>query len=430
MNSLSRSVYLAFGALATIIMLTGCVESRTNSSLPFQPANGSVGQPLAANGYKLLYAFKGDPDADYPVGLTPFHGSLYGAALGGGEAGYGAVFEATTSGKEHVLYGFPGGSGGQGPSAALTALGGSFYGSTYRGGVGCNDNYGPGCGIIFEIDSSGKEHTVYSFKDDKTGGEHPDAALITLNGSLYGTTFGSHGSEKRCGSLGCGTVYTVSTSGKERIIYRFKGGTDGYWPLGLVALNGVLYGITQEGGNRGGSRCGCGTVFSVSPSGTEHVLYGFKGSPDGATPSSLIAVKGRLYGTTSYGGYSGCSQDGTEPCGTVFSLSTSGKEKVLYRFQDAKEGSIPDGIMSLNGVFYGTTATGGDGCGSSGCGTIFKLSTSGTEDVLYRFKGGTNGASPAGLVAVNGTLYGTTPDGGSGSGCIPNGCGTMFRVSP
>src|SRR5579862_8114661 len=67
------------------------------------------------------------------------------------------------------------------------------------------------------------------------------------------------------------------------------------------------------------------------------------------------------------------------------------------------------GLVAVNGVLYGTTSAGG-----LGHGTVFSITTDGSENVLYRFKGGSDGANPeAGLLAINGVLYGTTAAGGS-----------------
>jgi uncharacterized repeat protein (TIGR03803 family) len=99
-------------------------------------------------------------------------------------------------------------------------------------------------------------------------------------------------------------------SGAESVVYRFQGGTDGFTPQGdLLDVKGVLYGTTAEGGTSNYY----GTVFKVSTSGTERVLYSFQGT-DGAQPkTSLIDVKNALYGTT-YGG-------GATNSGTVFEIS-------------------------------------------------------------------------------------------------------------
>ena len=113
--------------------------------------------------------------------------------------------------------------------------------------------------------------------------------------------------------------------------------------------------------------------------------------------------------------------------------SSTGAESVLYRFKGGKDGAKPSaGLIDVSGELYGpTTAGGGSGCGGGGCGTIYAVnSSSGTESVSYRFKGKTDGASPEStLTDLSGTFYGATYDGG-GTGCGGNGCGTIFEVTP
>jgi len=110
--------------------------------------------------------------------------------------------------------------------------------------------------------------------------------------------------------------------------------------------------------------------------------------------------------------------------GRFFKVSTSGVEKILYRFQAGKDGAHPyyAGLVERNGALYGTTYQGG----ASGAGTVYKLATSGAgEHVVYSFKGGSDGQYPYdGPIFVNGSLYGTTNLGGSSS------AGTVFKVTP
>ena len=119
--------------------------------------------------------------------------------------------------------------------------------------------------------------------------------------------------------------------------------TDGAWPSNgdLLNVHGTLYGMTSTGGVINNScrvSAGCGTVFSITPSGTESTLYKLKGSPDGGTPyANLVEVNGTLYGTTYYGGKSACNGG----CGTVFSITTAGKERVIYRFAGGDDGERP-----------------------------------------------------------------------------------------
>jgi uncharacterized repeat protein (TIGR03803 family) len=105
---------------------------------------------------------------------------------------------------------------------------------------------------------------------------------------------------------------------------------------------------------------------------------------------------------------------------------------VLYRFRGGSDGRNPQsGLIDVNGTLYGTTYFGGDGtgCYAPGCGTVYSISTSGTEKVLYAFKGGSDGFFPvAGLIDVQGTLYGTTEEGGGGCS-TDDGCGTVFSIT-
>jgi uncharacterized repeat protein (TIGR03803 family) len=93
------------------------------------------------------------------------------------------------------------------------------------------------------------------------------------------------------------------------------------------------------------------------------VVYSFGASLDGAHPqASLIDVGGVLYGTTSGGGsYSQCDVDGFYGCGTVFSLTTNGVENVVHSFGKGTDGRHPDaGLLGVNGKVYGTTSGGGE----------------------------------------------------------------------
>lgn len=251
---------------------------------------------------------------------------------------------------------------------------------------------------------------LYRFDRDPNG-EEPLASLINVHGTLYGTTY--EGGAIRChGRLRCGTVYTITRKGVQHLLYSFRD-SDGRFPAApLVDVNGTLYGTTAEGGLNGK-----GTIYSINASGSVTVLHSFHGGSDGWRPwSGLIDVKGTLYGTTLWGGRGG---------GTVYSISPSGAEKVLYRFNGRSDGFLPQGgLIDVNGTLYGTTVIGGgSGCGHTylGCGTIYRITTKGIEQVVYRFTGGSDGESPGGsLVDVNGVLYGATAGGGA------NGTGTIY----
>lgn len=160
---------------------------------------------------------------------------------------------------------------------------------------------------------------VYSF-GTQPDGNNPEASLIDVDGTLYGTTLAGGSYSFACryySGNGCGTVFSITTGGTEKVLHSFGYGADGTSPLRpLIEVKGTLYGTTFEGGAY--SRCNyalsCGTVFSITTSGTETVLHNFGGPVDGAEPpAGLLNVKGTLYGTTKYGG--------AHNLGTVFALT-------------------------------------------------------------------------------------------------------------
>jgi uncharacterized repeat protein (TIGR03803 family) len=397
-------------------VLASCTRATGPSLIPSeQPVGASTSsarqslRALSGFAYKLLYGFKANPDGANPkAGLIALKDMLYGTTATGG-TNNGTVFAISTSGKERVIYSFknsPSQHGGAFPEAGLIAVKGVLYGTTASGGQGDS-------GTVFAVSTSGKKRVLYTFKgntDGYTDGASPDASLIFVDDKLYGTTYEG-------GTAGLGTVFSVTTSGKEHVIHSFKGGSDGASPEGgLRAVNGTLYGTTTYGG-------GYGTIFAISASGKERTIYAFKGPPDGMFPrAGLIRVDRTLYGTTFYGG-TACRHGSPRGCGTVFAVSTSGTERVVYGFKGGADGAYPQaGLIAVNGKLYGTTSKGG---GTREDGTAFVVSTSGLELVLHSFRGGPNdGVDPvAALRAMNGLLYGTTSGGG------PDGDGTVFAMS-
>ena len=259
---------------------------------------------------------------------------------------------------------------------------------------------------------------VYSFGGGSDGAT-PEAGVIYVGGTLYGTT--EAGGAYSCGSSGCGTVFSVTPGGTEKVLHSFGGESDGENPqAGLVDVGGVLYGTTTLGGAYTCTfDCGIGgTVFSITRGGTEKVLHSFRGYADGSTPyAGLINVKRTLYGTTGGGGTRVCYSGSNPGCGTVFSVTTAGSERALYDFSGPPDGAYSAaGLIDVKGMLYGTTYAGG----THSAGTIFSLTLDGHEKVLHSFGQGSDGRVPlAGLIEVNGTLYGDTSGGGaSGRGAI------------
>jgi uncharacterized repeat protein (TIGR03803 family) len=175
----------------------------------------------------------------------------------------------------------------------------------------------------------------------------------------------------------------------------------------------------------------------------EKVLYAFQGGTDGALANgNLVADKnGNLYGTTYRGGLTSGLCEPDEGCGVVFELKPPAKsggawtESVIYRFGPYAHPAAGLALDSA-GNLYGTTQA----AGTSNNGTVFQLmapAKSGgawTENTLYNFAGGQDGASPVANLIFDdkGNLYGTTQFGGGGPCTVfqqGNGCGTVFELT-
>jgi uncharacterized repeat protein (TIGR03803 family) len=260
-------------------------------------------------------------------------------------------------------------------------------------------------------------------------GASPNGVILDATGNLYGTTVYS-GNMSGCQGSGCGTVFKLNATGKEKKLHTFTGGADGGipgWNWHLVQdAKGNTYGTTIEGGNLScpSMQYGCGVVFRVDRTGKYEVLYAFQGGNDGAGPEGAVVLdaKSNLYGTTYYGGTGACDDGTGANCGTVFKLDTSGKETVLYSFTGDSDGAYPVGNLVLDaaGNLYGATAP-----YHSGEGTVFELNTKTQKlTTLYSFTGAADGASPAGsLLYAKGNLYGSTYGGGA------DGYGVVFKLN-
>lgn len=394
-----NAVYSCLGAA----LFSGCALS---TAVP-RGAPIDALQRNSSSTYTVLYNFGGSPtDGDSPqAGLTEVEGKLYGTTVSGGSGCYssggcGTVFKITVSGKESVLHSFTGGEDGALPSAGLMKVDGVLYGTT---GGGASTG-----GTAFSISTSGNETVLHHFEGVQDGAD-PQAALIGVDGALLGTTeFG--------GRLDQGTVFKIAASGGETVIHSFAGkSTHGRYPeSSLLSADGALYGTTYEGGviERG-------TVFVINSSGNGHVLHNFKGGPaDGSYPrAGLVDVNGMFYGTTTSGGNGRCKGCGNHGhYGTVFRISRSGRERVIYKFKGyPSDGADPEGeLLYVKGVLYGTTESGGANCAvSHGCGTIFSITPSGSEKMLYSFLPRSGAHPVSGLLDFDDVLYGTTVDGGT-----------------
>lgn len=325
--------------------------------------------------------------------------------------------DSPSAGGYDELYSFKGHADGGGPAAGLLSYKSTLYGTT--------SSYGKGFGTVFAVSPLGKLRTIHAFRGFPDGA-YPQAGLVALNGQLYGTTSAG-------GAHSGGTVFAITPSGVEHVVHSFGKLHDGAAPEArLLVHNGILYGTTQNGGTH--SR---GIVFALTESGQEEILHNFAGAPtDGGHPTAgLTLVNGAFYGTTRAGGKSASG-------GAIFKINEFGRENLIYSFGiQPRDGKNPAGtLLYHNGVLFGTTLHGGS---YGNRGTVFVVTTGGSEAVLHSFGRDTDGAFPvAGMVAINNELYGTTLGGGDSprqsKDCISSGddrvpgyyrCGTIFKIN-
>ena len=367
--------------------------------------------PWSTFPFSVLYSFAGGTDGAAPGGdlIQAGDGNFYGVTNGGDvTADYGTVFKITPAGTETVLHNFTNtGNDGVNPSAALVqGSDGNFYGTTPTGGAS-------GLGVIFKITPSGTETVLHSFGSGNDG-QKPNAGLtLGSDGNFYGTTTVG-------GVYGLGTVFKMTTGGTETVLYSFGATSSGASKPAAALVqgsNGSLYGTTVDGGTNG-----WGTVFKITTSGVETVLYSFSDGNvgnDGALPYAALALgsDGNFYGTTPLGG--------TNQLGTVFRITPGGTLTTLYSFAGGSDGANPKTslVQAADGNFYGATA--GEGA-STDWGTVFKITPTGTETVIYNFTDSSDGATPdAGLtIGSDDSFYGTTSIGGA------HGDGTVFKITP
>ncbi|MGA2355473.1 MAG: choice-of-anchor tandem repeat GloVer-containing protein [Terriglobales bacterium] len=355
------------------------VNGGANSSDYCTAGCGTVFKMTPAGSLDTLYDFCSlalcfDGYAPYGGLIQASDGNYYGATTYGGSNGNnsGEVFELSTSGLQTWQIFFPALNN---PVAGLIqGLDGYFYLTTPVWGV-------EGGGIFkFKPEAGGNYYEkVWKFSDKGVdAGGNPEASLMEgPDRNFYGTTQDGYSENQE------GAIYKFTSEGKGDIslFYSFcalPNCADGELPKASLILgsDGDFYGTTTAGGANG-----YGTVFKISSAGVLTTLYSFCSSAncsDGANPVGATLVEGsdgNFYGTTGYGGAS-VGLCGGSGCGTVFEMSPNGSLTTLHSFQGT-DGEMPYGglIQDTNGVFYGTTVSGGSStiC-DSGCGTVFSLS--------------------------------------------------------
>jgi uncharacterized repeat protein (TIGR03803 family) len=251
---------------------------------------------------------------------------------------------------------------------------------------------------------------------DGSDGANPVGSLVQgLDGKFYGKTIDGSANDG-------GTFFNIGRYGRVTTLDSFCAETN--CPNGSSPVNGLVQGVygTFYGTTRSGGSHGKGTVFKIvpgAPAATIHNFCALANCSDGWLANSLIwGWDGRFYGTSTSGGSTGA--------GTMFRLSPQGIFELLHSF--CQQLNCPDGqsptaiVQGEDGNVYGVA---GGGTGDDG--TVFKITPGGVFETLYDFCHDTicsDGRFPNALVwGTGGNLYGTTFAGGAA------GDGTVFKIT-
>jgi len=288
-----------------------------------------------------------------------------------------------------------------------------------------NQTVVPGASASFSVVVSGDPPLSYVWQFNGTnlanGGTISGSASGTLNvGSIAPSSAGSYSVvvSNSYGSVTSAvavlTITSVTVPGVTlQTLYSFpKNIANGVYPMAalLQAKDGHFYGTCRAGGTDG-----WGTVFRWTTNGVISLLYEFTAGDDGGAPYGALiqGTNGVLYGTA--------SQAGSTGDGTVFRMTTSGSF-VGSSLNSSNTGSQPNGalIQGRDGNFYGTTLVGGANrygdlwAAYVGYGTVFKLTPGGALTALgsFNFDDGAKPASPL-VQGADGNFYGTAQIGGA-----------------
>jgi uncharacterized repeat protein (TIGR03803 family) len=365
-------------------------------------------------------------DGAFPLGLAQgTDGNFYGTTATGGGAGLGTIFRMTPQGLVSIIYRFSSqnlyADGANPTCGMILASDGNFYGTTSRGSLSQGTVFRIGMGT-----GPGFLHLFGTASGPAHDGTVPMGSLVqNLDGKLYGTTSAG-------GTAGKGTVFQLGLDGTYQILHNFGDGSvagDAISPaVGLVRdAQGNLYGTSFHGGSYNQ-----GAVYKIDTQFRLSILYSFNQSTaitfgttalssGGCYPNSklLLGADGNLYGTTAaVPGYG---------FGTIYRITPTGTETVLHYFGDGSvtndgqqtASPVEQGENALvqsptNGSIYGTTSAGG----LNGKGVLFAMTPAGQVTILHSFGDSSvtnDGTVPlSGVIfGTDGNLYGTTGEGGT-----------------
>src|SRR6266496_1395521 len=348
-----------------------------------------LGHYAPAQSVSTVYSFTGQNSSGFPNYVTPIQGRdgrLYGTTLGP-KGTCGTAFKMAVSGYATTIYTF--GADGCNPLGGLTlATDGNLYGTTFFGGAS-------NVGVLFKLSPTGVYTVLHEFSGGSDGAGPVAPPIEASDGNLYGATTGTNY---------LSTIYKYTLKGAAyTTIYNFTSsyGEAVQGPL-IQGSNGNLYGAAELGG----SSTFCGTLFELTRTGSQVWSYNFPCQPGGISPYSLTQVKdGNFYGATIDGG-----PVNSPNCGTVFQVGATGNVSTLYSIPSFADGCGLQTALTFgtDGNLYGVALYNG----RHNHGTLFRISQQGSFELLNSFGATASDPLAAPMQHTNGIFYGTTSSGG------------------
>ncbi len=366
----------------------------------------------------------GSVQGSYPISiLQASDGNFYVVNSRGPDSSFnGTILQVTPVGNVTVLHTLNGTTDGSGFSGLLEGPDGNFYGVTSEGGDADCD-----CGTVFKLTPAGVYSVLHTFTGNYTTGVMdagvPGMMIYASDGNLYGIS--SEG-----GAANQGAIYQIALpSGAYKVVAFFSNSDPHPEEPFLQGSSGLFYGTlaltdTFFNGQQG--------FYSATLAGSQTLLASNLSETLLFQSQLTEGSDGNFYSVSYTGGTAESSPVCNDGCGQVFKLSPSGVYTALYSFGTGQNGVGPDGglFLASDGDFYGMALQGGNfAVGTSGGGTLFKISASGNLVPLYSFDGASDGGYPTSILqASDGNFYGTASAGGDTRNGY--GDGVIFKLTP
>src|SRR5713101_18092 len=275
---------------------------------------GTVYKMTPAGTLTTLHSFTSEANVNYPTGplFQGSDGNLYGTSYASGSAlppppNNGAVYKITTVGKITVLHTFAASpSDGQNPLyGVIQATDGNFYGVTQQGGAN-------NVGTVYKMTAAGKVTLLHSFATADFGYLPEQGLVQTADGNFYGAASSCYGP----GCYDAGSIFKITPTGTFSVPHDFDG-TNGFNPSSplLAHTNGILYGVTQQGGT------GNDSVFYSLNIGAKPFLRLALTSGKAGT---LVGMFGQGFDNTSVVKFGGVAATSITLTGSTYTVATRG----------------------------------------------------------------------------------------------------------